>query len=59
MTAEELKKQKEEKQAADKASYMTLAAWHDSEAARYRKKADECSPAELVSAAPAGSFGGL
>ena len=59
MTPEALKKQKEEKALADKTSYMALAKWHDEEAARYRKKADECTPFELASTASTATFVGL
>jgi hypothetical protein len=58
MTAEE-QKQKTEKALADKTSYMALAKWHDQEAARYRKKADDCEPISLVGPAPPGNFAGL
>jgi hypothetical protein len=61
-TTTEEQKQKEAKAAkalADKTSYTALAKWHDGEAARYRKKADECDEIDLVSTAPSGSFGGL
>jgi hypothetical protein len=59
MTAEELKKQKQDKALVEKNSYLALAKWHDSEAARYRTKADECLPLELVAMPSPGAFGGL
>ena len=55
----EAQKQKEEKALADKNSYMALAKWHDQEAARYRKKADDCDPISLAPHAPSGTIGGL
>jgi hypothetical protein len=59
MTAEELKKQKLDKQLADKASYEALAKWHKGEFDRYMAKADACVETELVSVAPPGNFAGL
>jgi hypothetical protein len=59
MTAEELKKQKQDKALVEKNSYLALAKWHDSEAARYRTKADACEELELVSTPSRGDFAGL
>jgi hypothetical protein len=61
-TTEEQKKQEEKaaKALADKTSYMALAKWHNDEAARYRKKADDYDPNfGLASAGSPGQFGGL
>lgn len=61
MTAEDQKKQETEKaaRAAKKSFYIEMAKYHEGEVSRYKKQADDCDPAELVSAAPAGAFGGL
>ena len=55
----EEQKAKAAKAAADKVSYLALAKWHDSEASRYREKADACEPLELVSHTSPGNFAGL
>jgi hypothetical protein len=54
-----LKKQKQDKALVEKNSYLALAKWHDSEAARYRTKADACEELELVSTPSRGDFAGL
>jgi hypothetical protein len=59
MTTEELKKQKQDKALADKASYEKLAAWHKGECERYQAKADACIECELVPMASPGDFAGL
>jgi hypothetical protein len=59
MTPEELKKQKDEKAAADKARFTRLAEFYKKEADHYLKKADDCDEVVLASSRPSGTFGGL
>jgi hypothetical protein len=59
MTTEELKKQKDEKAAADKARFTRLAEFHKNEADHYLKKADDCDEVTLASTRSPGTFGGL